>query len=99
MLRAAHQLLDAPVVFRDPLAIALLGDHETTAIRERTSASTADQIFRYLRTLVAARSRVAEGALADAIAAGIQKFVMLGAVLETFAYRNPYAALHVLEVD
>jgi methyltransferase (TIGR00027 family) len=42
---------------------------------------------------------VAEDALAQAVAAGVRQYVVLGAGLDTFAYRNPYPALRVLEVD
>jgi len=52
-----------------------------------------------LRAFLAVRSRVAEDALAQAVAAGVRQYVVLGAGLDTFAYRNPYPALRVLEVD
>jgi methyltransferase (TIGR00027 family) len=48
-----------------------------------------------------ARSRFAEDALARAVARGTGQFVILGAGLDTFAYRNPYpeGTLRVFEVD
>ncbi len=46
------------------------------------------------------RSRYAEDALAQAVARGVRQYVILGAGLDTFAYRNPYSErLKVLEVD
>jgi methyltransferase (TIGR00027 family) len=50
---------------------------------------------------LAARSRYAEDELHTAIKRGIQQYVVLGAGLDTFAYRNPYPqdVLHVFEVD
>ena len=55
----------------------------------------------YLRAFVAARSRCAEDELALGIRRGVRQYVILGAGLDTFAYRNPHpqGTLHVLEVD
>lgn len=52
-----------------------------------------------LRAFLAARSRLAEDALTDAVARGVRQYVVLGAGLDTFAYRNPHAGLRVFEVD
>ena len=54
-----------------------------------------------LRAFVVARARVAEETLALAAARGVAQFVVVGAGLDTFAYRNPYggSALRVFEVD
>jgi methyltransferase (TIGR00027 family) len=48
-----------------------------------------------------ARSRFAEDALARAVARGTGQYVILGAGLDTFGYRNPYpgGGLRVFEVD
>ena len=48
---------------------------------------------------MAARSRYAEDRLAEAVAQGVTQYVVLGAGLDTFAYRNPFPALRVFEVD
>jgi methyltransferase (TIGR00027 family) len=40
-----------------------------------------------------------EDRLAEAVARGVTQYVVLGAGLETFAYRNPFADLRVFEVD
>src|SRR5262249_28355367 len=50
---------------------------------------------------IAARSRYAEDELALAVERGVRQYVILGAGLDTFAYRNPYpeGALRVFEVD
>jgi methyltransferase (TIGR00027 family) len=47
------------------------------------------------------RSRVAEDELAAAVTRGASQYVVLGAGLDTFAYRNPYSEsqLRVFEVD
>lgn len=53
------------------------------------------------RASLAARSRYAEDELHIAVKRGIHQYVVLGAGLDTFAYRNPYPedVLHVFEVD
>jgi methyltransferase (TIGR00027 family) len=45
------------------------------------------------------RSRYAEDNLQRAVAAGVRQYVLLGAGLDTFAYRNSYPDLNVFEVD
>jgi methyltransferase (TIGR00027 family) len=52
-----------------------------------------------LRAFLVARSRYAEDNLRRAVEAGVNQYVLLGAGLDTFAYRNPYAQLRVFEVD
>ena len=98
MSRAAHQLFDEPRVFDDPIALAILGreaEQRIRAERERYRHGTA----MYLRAFLVARSRIAEEALAAAVSCGVAQYVVLGAGLDTFAWRNPYSALRVFEVD
>ncbi len=100
--RAAHQLLDAPVVFADPVALRILGPEQALALRANAAAQERGPIARALRAFLAARSRVAEETLAQLVAAGgVRQYVILGAGLDTFGYRNPYPAdqLRVFEVD
>jgi methyltransferase (TIGR00027 family) len=53
-----------------------------------------------LRLFVAFRSRFAEDALRQAFAGGVRQLVVLGAGLDTFAYRNPLGeGLRMFEVD
>ena len=52
-----------------------------------------------MRAHLVARSRYAEDNLAHAVANGVRQYVLLGAGLDTFAYRNPWPQLHVFEVD
>ena len=97
--RAAHQLFDDPRVLDDPIALRILGEraaHEIQANRKRFAGKFA----RHLRAFLVARSRVAEDALAQAVERGVHQYVILGAGLDTFAYRNPYAdTVQVFEVD
>jgi methyltransferase (TIGR00027 family) len=96
--RAAHQLHDSPVVFDDPLAVAILG--ETYAEELRRTPLRLDKPFSIaLRAFLVARSRYAEDNLRRAVGSGVDQYVLLGAGLDTFAYRNPYARLRVFEVD
>jgi methyltransferase (TIGR00027 family) len=96
--RAAHQLFDHPRVLDDPLALAIIGNEATEKLRanEKEGESSIAGAF---RAFMAARSRYAEDQLAKAIGQGVAQYVVLGAGLDTFAYRNPYASLRVFEVD
>ena len=97
-LRAAHQLLDDPLVLDDPVALQILGPKTEAELREDPFQYN-DPISRGLRAGLVVRSRFAEEEVARAVAAGVTQYVVLGAGLDTFAYRNFHAALHVFEVD
>ncbi len=99
MRRAAHQLLDTPRIHEDPLALAILGEAQAAAMRADPARLENDLLAKRLRAFLAIRSRVAEDALAQAVDAGVRQYVVLGAGLDTFAYRNPYPNLQVFEVD
>src|SRR4029077_18672202 len=99
MRRAAHQLLDHPRIHDDPLALTILGDARAAALRADRGWFEDDVMAPVLRAFLAVRSRLAEDALAQAVAAGVRKYVVLGAGLDTFPHRNPYPALRVFEVD
>jgi methyltransferase (TIGR00027 family) len=98
MRRAAHQILDSPRVFEDPLALRIIGPDAAEELTSR-SRNPESPTSRYLRGFMAARSRYAEDELACAVNRGVRQYVILGAGLDTLAYRNPYAQLHVFEVD
>lgn len=101
MRRAAHQLLDKPLIFEDPLALVIVGG-DRGSVLARDELSRADSPGgEAIRAFLAARSRFAEDRLAAAVARGVRHVVVLGAGLETFAYRNPYADQDVVvfEVD
>lgn len=92
--RAAHQLVDHPPVLNDPVTLRLIGSGYARDL-ERASHTVA----RDFRAFMAARSRYAEDHHAAACAAGVRQYVILGAGLDTFAYRNPFPALHIFEAD
>jgi methyltransferase (TIGR00027 family) len=101
MRRAAHQLLDDPKVFDDPIALRIIGKESALALQTDPHQFETTPLSPYLRAFMAARSRYAEDELAVAVRRGIRQYVILGAGLDTFAYRNPYpeGVLHVFEVD
>jgi methyltransferase (TIGR00027 family) len=95
--RAIHQTLDGGVIFSDPFAVRILDD-ETRATLDEVAANPS---LRPMRLFIAARSRFSENALAACVARGVRQIVVLGAGLDTFSLRNPYAAegVRVFEVD
>jgi methyltransferase (TIGR00027 family) len=95
--RAAHQLLEKGDIFSDPLAVRILGEGAETAIRR----ASVGRSKRPLRLFIAIRARFTEDAWAAAQGRGTDQVVILGAGLDTFAYRNRTtgAALRIFEVD
>lgn len=92
--RAVHQLVDGGRIFADPLAVAILTTPSQELLADAQSPGR-----RGMRMFVAARTRFAEDALAAAVAGGTRQLVVLGAGLDTYAYRNPHPTLRVFEVD
>ena len=70
MRRAAHQLLDHPVVFDDLVAFRILGPEAENEIRSGREQGKQRFLSRYLRAFLAVRSRVAEEELTLAVARG-----------------------------
>lgn len=99
--RAVHQLIEDGRVFKDPLAVPILGIdpavEDTTFLYENDEKPGS----RMLRFFIVARSAYAEAKLADAVEQrGVSQLVVLGAGFDTFAYRNPFGdRLRVFEVD
>jgi methyltransferase (TIGR00027 family) len=100
MRRAAHQLLDQPRIFVDPIAVGFVPEASEQAI-----LGTADDhralMPTLFRSLFAFRSRFAEERLAQASARGVCQYVIVGAGLDTFPWRQPdFAhALRIFYVD
>ena len=84
--RASHQLLDKPRVFNDSLALAILGPQTASIIQSHPDQLKSNH---ELRAFISVRSRYAEDQLASALVEGVHQYVILGAGLDTFAYRNP----------
>jgi methyltransferase (TIGR00027 family) len=98
--RAAHLEVDQPpFLFEDGLARRLLGN-QADELLSYHHKSGSHPVLMGTRLAVTTRARYAEDRLADAIARGIKQYVILGAGLDTFAYRSTLAAgLAVYEVD
>jgi methyltransferase (TIGR00027 family) len=113
MMRAAHLLLDdEPKILRDDLALGLSGVETEAALRaaldgllaeigQRTTPAFAHSLFRYSRANVVWRSRYVEDELEKALQRGVAQHVILGAGLDSFAYRRREVVdvLRVFEVD
>jgi methyltransferase (TIGR00027 family) len=94
--RAAHQALEGGRIFTDPLALRILGPDADAAVDEARN----NPARRAMRMFIAARTRFAEDSARSAIARGVRQVVVLGAGLDTFAYRAPAVeGLRVFEVD
>jgi methyltransferase (TIGR00027 family) len=94
--RAVHQVLGKASIFRDPLALTILGADAERVMEEARGDATKNG----MRMFIALRTRIAEDALAAAVEDGTRQLVVLGAGLDTFAYRSPYGErLKVFEVD
>lgn len=94
--RAAHQVLEEGRIFADPLALRILGEDAPSLARWAAE----DPARSRMRLFIAARTRFAEDALASAIERGVQQLVVLGAGLDTYAYRGTFRErVHIFEVD
>jgi methyltransferase (TIGR00027 family) len=98
--RAAHLIVDGkPVIFADTLAEAMLGERAEEFIAYHRAHGT-HPVLAGARTQVTCRSRYAEDSLARGIGRGIGQYVLLGAGLDSFAYRSPLAGrVRVFEID
>ncbi len=94
--RAAHQVLEGGRIFADPLALRILGE-DAVAVRGAAERRPAG---RWMRIFIAVRTRFAEDALAAAVEGGVRQLVVLGAGLDTYAYRGACRErLRIFEVD
>jgi methyltransferase (TIGR00027 family) len=89
-------VLERGTIFFDPLAIRILGANGAEAVR----SASVNPAARALRLFIAVRSRYAEDALAVAIGNGVRQVVILGAGLDTYAYRHTANLnVRIFEVD
>jgi len=101
LLRAAHQILDAePKIHDDPLAVGLTPEASVESIRANERLIRGSDCM-LLRSAFVLRARYAEDCLAAAALAGVSQYVILGAGMDTFAYRQPEhaRAMRIFEVD
>jgi len=98
--RAAHQLLDTPLILNDPIAMRVIDPATAFALNanpEHQCAALSISPFR--RAFLAVRSRYAEDQLARAVSTGCRQYVILGAGLDTFSARCPHPDLRIFEID
>lgn len=94
--RAAHQLLEDGRIFTDPLAVRILGESPQSIV----DGAQQGDAGRRMRLFIAVRTRFAEDTLAAAVADAVTQLVVLGAGLDTYAYRAAYPdTLRIFEVD
>jgi methyltransferase (TIGR00027 family) len=94
--RAVHQILEHGRIFSDPLAVAILGVDEDEIVRHARETPSS----RRMRLFISIRTRFAEDALSAAYARGVRQLVVLGAGLDTYAYRKSLPdGLKIFEVD
>jgi methyltransferase (TIGR00027 family) len=99
MQRAAHLMLDHdPWIFEDPLALRIMGAEAESEVRLNL-AHLRSLVGRCFRASMMARNRYTEDELARSIQRGVRQYIILGAGLDTFAYRNSFEDLRVFEVD
>ncbi|MBI3801609.1 MAG: class I SAM-dependent methyltransferase, partial [Deltaproteobacteria bacterium] len=113
MLRAAHVLLDGePKILTDNFAMGLSGVDSDVALQaaletmqadfaQRANPELARALLRHLRASVTMRSRYTEDELSEAITRGVRQYVILGAGLDSFAYRRRdlIEVVRIFEVD
>ena len=100
VMRALHQSNDdAPKILLDPIAPRLVDV-------ANLDLAWLDPILRHpfapqWRAGFLIRNRYAEDCLAEALARGVQQYLILGAGFDTFAYRQPAwaSALEIFEID
>ena len=100
--RAAHLIVDhEPVIFADELAAALLGEQADEFISYHRAHGT-HLVLSCARAQVLCRSRFTEDHLAACVRTGLTQYVILGAGLDSFAYRSgpgPAGPVRVFEAD
>lgn len=95
--RAAHQLLEHPTIFNDAIALKILGDAQKE-VTEKLELHK-DPLSTAMRVAIAVRSRFAEDERERALLAATNQYVILGAGLDTYAYRSKHQSEQVFEVD
>jgi methyltransferase (TIGR00027 family) len=114
-IRAYHSMHDTPKIFDDFLAYRLIPQKVLTSIEqglnrdkkfnylEHTDVSNQKTTLSSLTkgTNVLSRARYTEDALEEAVRQGVKQYVILGAGMDTFAFRRPEMMdyLEVFEVD
>jgi len=86
-----------PEILDDPLAARILC--ESVLNETVLDVGLSPEVVRHRGLYIIARARAAEDVIATAISAGTTQVVILGAGLDTTAYRNSHPAVRFFEVD
>jgi methyltransferase (TIGR00027 family) len=102
--RAAHLRYDQPIVFDDPFAIHFTSRGWRWIVNNPVLFRLVVRyrpIARATRGTVVARARYTEDRLGSAIVAGVEQYVILGAGLDSFAWRRAHLVPHlkIFEID
>lgn len=95
--RAAHQLLEQQPIFEDPIALSILGEAKGD-VTDKLELHK-HPLSAAMRIAIAARSRFAEDERIKSLTDGTYQYVILGAGLDSYAYRNKNPNENVFEVD
>lgn len=98
--RALHRREPPPWILDDPFAMELAGDEAASVLDALETEVPADIRLDLIRWLCV-RARFCEDAVERAVVGGVRQYVILGAGLDSFAYRRPdlVAQLRVFEID
>jgi methyltransferase (TIGR00027 family) len=98
--RALHREEPPPWVLDDHLALGLAGDEGVSIAERLRDELSAEELLTFGRWM-AVRARLVEDVVEQAVAAGTRQYAILGAGLDSFAYRRPdmLAQMRVFEVD
>ena len=100
IMRARHQLFDAPLILRDPVVLKLVPEARDPGVLTEFGDSRAPMAS-LMRSMFALRSRFTEDRLAEAVARGVRQYIIFGAGLDTFPWRQPDFAkdMQIFAVD
>jgi methyltransferase (TIGR00027 family) len=98
VVRGLHRQEPPPLVLDDSLAMPLAGEAGISMRELLQAAVDHDDLMAFSRW-VCVRSRVAEDVIEQQARVGVDQYVILGAGLDTFAYRGSHPDLRVYEVD
>ena len=98
--RALHREEPPPWVLDDHLALGLAGDEGVSIAGRLRDELSAEDLLTFSRWMCV-RARLTEDVVERAVAAGTRQYAILGAGLDSFAYRRPdlLVRLRVFEVD
>ena len=100
IMRARHQLFDAPLILNDPVVLKLVPEAQDSGALTEFGDSRAPMAI-LMRSMFAVRSRFTEDRLVQAAPRGVSQYVMFGAGLDTFPWRQPDFAkdMQIFAVD